>query len=248
MRYLLLSALLFATQFAYSKDVFSPDSSVSKEYAASLTGYVPSGNFSAHRNTRNEGKVHIMVDGFLENLVVKISQPGITGGGAIGFGGELGMSILLPTGNSNALNVLYIGGYGYSSNLKEKTTDPSGNKKNVTGNMGGFGIPISFSRIGNAEGSGLYWEAGANISHIFRVDYNSVDVTKNYNSIFIEPFIGAGLSIAFEEISRHSRNVVAQGKLLIGPYFSYVVTNMSSVSGVTVNGYAFGLMVRYTYL
>jgi hypothetical protein len=144
------------------------------------------------------------------------------------------------------MNILSITAFYSIFGASEKVKDALGNQQSQKVSLTTIGIPISYTRMGGGDGTGGFWQVGANLAHITKADNEGQTLTNHYNSFYFEPCISAGLSIPFELKKR--REVIGGGKALVGPFLAYAVTNMSADSGVTMHGFSFGLKYDYVFM
>jgi hypothetical protein len=248
MKYLLLFISLMACAPANAK-IIIPDCPDAENVSISSLAPADKLTLAPPRRYANDGsRVNFMYDLFGSDFISRFSQTGYKGGGALNWGAEIGMTIKLNARNPGATNLINVGVYGMQLSLLQKTTDPvTGNKKSDRQNLSVFGVPVTFGKLGGGDGAGFYYEIGAVFSHVFSATLSGRDIAKNFNSIYVEPFLGVGLSTPFRIINRRSGDEHGHGKVMLGPFYTDVVTNMSAVSGVKVHGHSFGIMWRYRF-
>lgn len=100
-----------------------------------------------------------------------------------------------------------------------------------------FSLPIAYTNIkkpGNSDG--FYYQAGINFQYCSGVGGSS-NMTKDFHRLFVAPFVSAGVAIVhdIDYLGFRAETV------LIGPFVSYTVNNMSSVNGTTINGLNYGI-------
>jgi len=179
-----------------------------------------------------------------------LSSPGNTlkGGGGFLFDIDLGIGIEFPSRNQDKSGLLSITGYYALFGTSITSKDAQGNTQKDKRQITAVGAPISYTHIRGGEGTGLYWEVGANLTTITDADNEGTSYTKQYSSFYVAPFISGGLAVPFEIVKRGSHAKVGEGKALVGPFVSYSATNMMQLTGVTMHGYSIGICYQYVFL
>jgi len=127
-----------------------------------------------------------------------------------------------------------------SFSAKSVFADTFGKKRNF--NVSCVGIPLTLTVIGlNRSGAklGYYYELGVNVGYAYSVKDGDNDFTKQFNSIMVQPTAGLGMCIALDGGERLNNRT-----MLLGLFVTDEATNMAKTSGVTMNGFMYG--IRYT--
>jgi hypothetical protein len=219
-----------AAGIALTNNASLPTTSKPAMLFAMPRGYQKNGGFGTH--------FFISAELAYTSVTGKTDSTNVKGHGFL-YRVDLGAKIGLPARSINTAAILSL-----SLNYCIYSIKPQSVHRHFTL----IGLPVSYTRLrhGNdPETGGFYWTLGANFNYINSVkDDNDKSFNGEYNKIYIEPSISAGFCLPFE--LRRDGQTIGHGKYMIGPFFSDVVSNMSSVSGVTVNGWTLGL--RYSYI
>jgi hypothetical protein len=170
-------------------------------------------------------------------------------GGGFRYGGEMGMKIKMQTRNESRVGLISVSASLSRFAIKTKYKNALGESKTSDEHYGIVTLPLSYTSLnfGREGGVGYFWQIGVNLNHIAQVeDNNDKKLIDRYNSIYVEPFASFGFSTRFRLMDRWTRDEIGGGRALVGPFFSYGVTNMSKVSGMTTNGFNIG--IRWTYV
>ena len=157
--------------------------------------------------------------------------------GGFAFRGDLGAKIELKNADTRTSFLSFSLGGGATNML-------NANFNVVT-------LPISYSSLsfGRQENAkAFYWQIGVNLDYLYSVKANDVTITSHFNKEIIEPMASFGLNVPFRIINRRSRETVGGGRVSVGPYFSYVVNNMSADPGITVHAYKIGFKWSYIFM
>lgn len=242
MKKLLVSLLTLISVHAFGTG--NVDTALSESAQASF----PSLSSSHYYGGSSGSRVHFMMDVFLGDFIAHITEPGVKGTGNFSYGGELGVSIGLSSPNANGTTLLHISAFANSFGLKEKYTDGLGNPQSYDWTVVTYGVPVSISRMGGGDQTTFFWEASAYFTFLDQVKNGDVASTSHFTGFYVVPSIAAGLSIPFQMVNRRSGSSMGEGKVLIGPFFSYVGTNLSRDNGTTITGSTIGVMWRYVFM
>jgi hypothetical protein len=178
-----------------------------------------------------------------------INEPGNSyGSGSFSLKVDFGAKISMPARHGQ---MGYISASAFYSNVKVnvKYTDAAGQAQTETRSISAYGLPLSYTRLTSEDGSGYYWEAGANLGFINSVTGDNPNLIKQYASIYIEPCLSAGLSLHLRVTKSRYGQIKGPGlgQVLFGPFVSYIPTNMSNVDNISLHGYKAGVRVVYIF-
>lgn len=181
--------------------------------------------------------VYFYIEVTLGYASMKATGPVAFNKGGLAASGELGIKINVPARRSNAQNLLSIGVGGFNTDIRMY-------------DFRSFIFPVTYSHMGFINGGdnlGFYAQIGIVPNYVYHVtNQDRADVIKHFNSFFVEPMVSAGFHCRFILLERWTRNM-GEGRLFVGPYFSYGIGNLSKAAGETITpGYKIGL--RWAYL
>ncbi len=169
-------------------------------------------------------------------------------GGGLGVQLELGVKVPFTISRGyggGGVNTFLSFSLGYQvANIKTKYTDAQGNSHEENSSFDKVVLPIA---IGGLHGNGrarFFWQGGLAIGYMGGSSHTGL--VKSYDPLSIAPFISLGVS-GDGEIKRGplaGRNA----KSMFGPFFSYTVNNMTSVSNATAHNYTIGLQLTSVFL
>ena len=168
-------------------------------------------------------------------------------GGGLGVQLELGVKIPFKIGRGygGGSNTFLSFSLGYQvANIKTKYTDAHGDSHEPNSSFDKVVLPIA---VGGLHGNGrarFYWQGGVAIGYIGGSSHTGL--VSAYEPLSFAPFISLGVS-GDGEIKRGplaGRNA----KAMVGPFFSYTASNMTSVSNATAHNYAIGIQLTTVFL
>ena len=149
------------------------------------------------------------------------------------YGGDLGVDIMFPARSDRSDNMLTI----YVTGLNQET-----DKMNVQ--LAGVPIYYTYLRYGGDHGAGFYFQAGADIDYLYGAkDKDGNDLTAHFNRLLIDPTVSIG--VHFPYVLMRRRQAVGAGRIFVGPFYSYTISNMSKDDGVDMHGHKIGIKFCY---
>ncbi len=173
----------------------------------------------------------------MDNMAAQFGNYSATG---TGFGHQYSAGLAIQRegktdGHQNAISIML----SYTiMQAKMEYTDKTNNTIKPDYKMYGLGLPVSYTGIANGRSAvGFFYQAGIDFEYLSKVYDTKQDVSKNFNKFLVAPF--ASFGIAF-------RNEISSGEfksehIMLGPFISYDVNNLTSVSGNSLSNYTFGL-------
>jgi len=243
-----LSQTVFAKDGLSSSDTsgglnfVAPYQTVSTWKPFSLSNAAP---YSGGAGSSVHFEVGVQLGYFVPTLTSK--QDSVKAGGGFMFKVDLGVGIEMggSSYDGDKTGLLSITAFYSIFGTSVKTKDAVGNAQSDKRSITTLGVPISYGKVSTGKRGGFYWQVGATIADVNDVSDGGQTYNKEYNRIYIEPFASFGLSAPF--VMKQHRQEVASGRVLFGPFVSYVVNNMMQESGVTMHGYTVGISYKYVF-
>ena len=164
---------------------------------------------------------------------LKATGPNSFSNGGFLYGGELGVDIMFParSDRSDHMLTIYVAG-------QVLATD----KLNIQ--VAGLPVYYTYLTYGGDHGAGFYFQAGADIDYLVSAkDKDGNNMLAHCNRLLVDPAVSIG--IHFPYVLMRRRQEVEGGRMFIGPFYSYTVSNMSKDDGVVMHGYKLGLRICY---
>jgi hypothetical protein len=173
------------------------------------------------------------------------NKAGISYKGGFNFAVDLGASIEVGSGNSNRSGSLSFTFLYSLFNMKQSYLDYTQNNHTDNIWLTAVGVPVSYTSLSNTDRGGNFWQIGANLLSVTDANAMGDRMTKNFSSFYVEPFVAFGWVRPFELF--RNGNFQGEGDICFGPFVSYAATNLSTVSGITLNGLRFGIKYSYVF-
>ena len=105
-------------------------------------------------------------------------------------------------------------------------------------------IPVTYTSIlAGQSGVGFYYQGGMNFDYNANADDGGKNVAPNFNKIILTPGASVGISFPITPPNGNKKELV-----LIGPYVTYSLNNLSSLDNTTISRMTFGISFYVTNL